>query len=197
MRWVVKLATGPAPECVGLYLPRAEDEEAFHVKLPVTIWRAATFRSQQLAFLAVEDAKKRGFPVESVAFEKTYPRSFTPEAKLEKKLMDSPRPTGKPAQDISIEGKVFPWRDNRPVYLQMPGSPLLYLPLFSDVDKLKALMDRVGTPFDKVKQVDDSHEFLASLAGAGDIQVILDPYFLPNGRVRFLSVQLEGATPSV
>lgn len=80
MRWVVGIGKGgPLVLKETLYLPRANDEESFRVRLPVAIWRAATFRTKRAAQEAVDAARARGFPIETVEFEKTYARSFRPE----------------------------------------------------------------------------------------------------------------------
>jgi len=107
---------------------------------------------------------------------------------------DAPRPTGKAPEAVTLTGKLFPWDGRQPVLLRMPGSPLLYLPLFSTEGQLHEVMQRAQVDYRSIKHVDDGDVFLHSLYGDNPgaletLAVILDPYFLPNGRVRFIQVQ--------
>ncbi len=112
--------------------------------------------------------------------------------------VDPPKPTGKPPKDMSFDdltGCLFPWDGLQPVFLAMPSSPHLYLPLFSTALKLRQLMAQAKTPFVSIKQVQDGKEFYGSireqkkLPNGAEVKVILDPYFLPNGRVRFVAFE--------
>lgn len=115
-------------------------------------------------------------------------------------MSDGPRPTGKPHESLNITGMLFPWNGLEPVLLMMPGSELLYLPLFSTPEQLNELMMQAKTPFVSIKKIDDGAEFLSGIydesPGAREnVRVILNPYFLPNGRVRFTQIQLPGTDP--
>jgi hypothetical protein len=53
-------------------------------------------------------------------------------------------------------------------------------------------MSRAGLTFDRIKRIDDGDEFLDSLPrehGGAELQVVLEPAFLPKGRVRVVLVQ--------
>lgn len=89
-----------------------------------------------------------------------------------------------------MTAKLIPWDGNQPVWLTMPGSPILYLPVFSTEYQLRETMSKAGVFFQSIKQIEDGPEFLQSVVDAKEqIAVIVDPYFLPNGRVRFTQIQ--------
>lgn len=117
--------------------------------------------------------------------------------------MTGPQRTDKPVEAIkadSLTGKIFPWADEQPVLLGMPGSDLLYLPCFSTEEALLALMGRTGSQGFTIKLIEDGNEFLNGILespGAGSVRVILDPYFLPNGHVRFVQVENLAATQTI
>lgn len=71
----------------------------------------------------------------------------------------------------------------------MPESQAAYLPCFSEEQALREMMNRIGTPVGKVQVIDDAEEFLRSVPmkcpGGEPLHVILDPWFTPEGRVRF------------
>lgn len=101
---------------------------------------------------------------------------------------EAPKRTGAPPKAVTLTGKLLPWSRDRPVLLSMPGSPLTYLPVFSEESELRAFMEQAKLPFVGIKKVDDGGEFIGSLTP--DLTVILDPYYLPNGRVRFQQIQV-------
>lgn len=100
---------------------------------------------------------------------------------------ERPRPTGKPAQPVTITGTCFPWSGEQPVLLTMPGSSLLYLPLFDDPQALETIMGHYGVPYASVKRVDDAQDFLDSVVQPG-LAVILNPRLTETGRLRFMQV---------
>lgn len=113
-----------------------------------------------------------------------------------------PKRTDKPETTVDLTDKLLPWREGQPVMLAMPGTDLMYLPLFSTEGQLRSLLERAGVPFESIKRVEDGWTFLHSFYvdnpwARKSIAVILDPYFLDNGRVRFVQVQLPGPLPSV
>lgn len=113
--------------------------------------------------------------------------------------IEGPKRTDKPPQGYSFDyltGKLFPWNKSteQPVLINMPGSPYFYLPLFSSKEKLEGMLAAGRIPFDSIKHIDDGREFLTSLTespGWTETKVILDPYFLENGRVRFTELMLN------
>lgn len=105
---------------------------------------------------------------------------------------DPPRALGTPAKPVSLMGNLIPWRDEQPVLLSMPGSSYFYIACFSTPEKLHEFMRQAGICYEKIKQVEDGAEFMKSLCedrDQDDVKIIVDPYFLPNGRVRFMQVQ--------
>jgi len=112
--------------------------------------------------------------------------------------VDPPKPTGKPATEVSLTGMLIPWStwspsaplgEDQPVLLNMPGSPSFYLPCFTTEDKLRQTMGRAKIEFQKIKRIDDGREFLASIEAQRGVVVIVDPHFLENGRVRFTEIR--------
>ena len=106
-----------------------------------------------------------------------------------------PHPIGTGSKSIDLTGALFPWEGEQPVFMRMPGSSYLYLPCFTEVDKLRLIMARIGVFSYSVKQIEDGPDFLTSfdVPGAEDIRVILDPHFLEDGKVRFTQVAKPGA----
>ena len=101
--------------------------------------------------------------------------------------MPEPHQVGTPLKSVSLTGTVFPWDGSQPHYLRMPESNYLYLPCFTDVDKLRDMMDRLHIQRYVIKQVDDGPEFLTSfdVPKAEHVRVILDPHFIGEGKIRF------------
>lgn len=99
----------------------------------------------------------------------------------------APRSTGKAPVDIDLAGQLTPFYDNgQPVLLNMPKSPHLYLPCFATADELRSAMGRAGVAFDRIKQIDDGPDFLASIPTS--IIVITGLRFTDGGLVRFHQV---------
>jgi hypothetical protein len=73
-----------------------------------------------------------------------------------------------------------------PVLLNMPGSEYDYIPVFTSEAKLRACLGQAGVSFDAVKQITDGPVFLDSLPS--DVVVIHDPWYTPEGKVRFKQV---------
>lgn len=111
--------------------------------------------------------------------------------------VEPPKPTGR-ATSISfpaLTGFVFPWDGGQPVLLRMPGSPHWYLPLFQSAADLETLMAQANVPFRSIKQVEDGSVFISTLLAQRDmgegqeLKIIINPYYLPNGRVRFTELK--------
>jgi hypothetical protein len=101
-------------------------------------------------------------------------------------MEEGPKPTGR-TLELEITGCVFPWEDGHPTYLQVPGSDLLYLPLFSYPDKIPDFMARAQIPYKELKQVMDGRDFASSFPR--NIKLMVDPYFTAEGRVRWSEVR--------
>jgi|SRR5208282_552853 len=98
----------------------------------------------------------------------------------------APTRTGKPLEELTLDDALIPWKNEQPVLLNMPGSPHEYLALFSSEEKLRELTARAKVEFDSIKQVQEQHEFLESIPQ--EVVVILDPWYTPEGKVRFKQV---------
>lgn len=101
--------------------------------------------------------------------------------------MEGPKSTGKPPTTMSLTGTVFPWQKGQPVLLGMPGTTKLFLACFSTADKLWAFMVQSGILFETIKLVQEEREFMSSFEGT-NIVIILNPWYTPEGRVRFTQV---------
>ena len=104
--------------------------------------------------------------------------------------MEPHRVEGTSEKSVSLTGTLFPWDGDQPHYFRMPGSNYLYLPCFTDADKLRDMMDRLHIQRYTIKQVNDGPDFLTSfdVLGAEHIKVIIDPHFIEGGKVRFTQV---------
>lgn len=107
----------------------------------------------------------------------------------------APCATGRLPEAIELTGKLIPWygmkahRTGQPALLSMPGSPSLYLPCFSTEEKLRIFLAEAKVPFESIKMIENGVEFLDGIRESPEpVEVILDPYFLPNGHVRFMQV---------
>lgn len=100
----------------------------------------------------------------------------------------APRVVG-PVKQTTLTGKVFPWINDRPVVLGMPGTNVRYLPCFTFIPDLHTIMERCQITGYVVKHIDDGPTFQGSLIssdGQGNpLHVILDPYFTPEGTIKF------------
>ena len=93
-------------------------------------------------------------------------------------------------KEVSLDGMLFPWDGEQPVFFRMPGSDFFYLACFSSKEHLFDFMKHVGCDYRSVKQIENGREFMSSFDGHHDrVKIILDPFYLPNGRVRFSEVR--------
>ena len=96
---------------------------------------------------------------------------------------------------MDLTGKIFAWAHGQPVFINMPGSSHLYLPLFDTREELEEVMTKAGAKWRSIKQVEDGAEFLSTLLqqknlGEGsELKIITNISHLPNGRVRFVEMK--------
>ena len=102
-------------------------------------------------------------------------------------MTHGPAATGKAPETVTLTGAVFPWDGEKPVYLSMPGSDLLYIACFHDVSGLEAVMSHFGIEYVSVKRVDDEADFIASVVDPR-VAVILNARVTETGRLRFMQV---------
>jgi hypothetical protein len=102
-----------------------------------------------------------------------------------------------PVHTFSITGYVMPWSNtnNMPIILAMTDDHRDFLPVFSSVDKLNAILNALQIQFDKIKKIDDDGEFLSSIprqiTPGIDLLIIVDPYYTDRGTVRFKRILRE------
>ena len=111
-------------------------------------------------------------------------------------MTHGPAATGKEPETVTLTGAVFPWDGEKPVYLSMPGSDLLYIACFHDVADLKSVMDHFGIEYASVKRIDDEKYFIASVIDLQlaqeinllQVAVILNARVTETGRLRFMQI---------
>jgi hypothetical protein len=95
---------------------------------------------------------------------------------------------------VNVTGYLLPWWQNQAVFLEMPDKMNIdkFLPLFTTRGGLVQLMRYIGVPFDQIKKIDDSGEFLDSIpshAPSGEkIHIIIDPHYVENNRIRYTEI---------
>lgn len=100
-----------------------------------------------------------------------------------------PVPTGNTDDDVQLKGAFLPWAGDGPVLLSVPGSDLFYLPAFSTMEKMTEVMTQIETPMQGFKVVEDVPELMGGLPA--DVRIAFNPYFTPEGKVRWLEVTPE------
>jgi hypothetical protein len=100
-----------------------------------------------------------------------------------------PKRTGKPLEQLSLNGYLIPWlHSGQPQLARMPGSAAFYLMCFSSPERLRSFMGEKRIHYDRIKQIDDGRDFVASIretAKITEIIIICDPWTTADGRVRF------------
>jgi len=113
-----------------------------------------------------------------------------------------PRPIdGAQIRSYDLTGHLFPWHQGTPALLTMPNSNDVFLPVFSTVEKLQALVRLVDLPIDAIKQIDNPIEFFKSMPAqfpnGTRLRVIIDPYRTDENHTRFSELLRGNDTPSV
>lgn len=90
-----------------------------------------------------------------------------------------------PVHSITPEGLA------EPCWLNLPGVPVMALPIFSSLSMLRrAVMELPDFDYTTVKQIDDGLEFVYALPRDGSIELIIDPYLTEEKNVRYKRVLL-------
>ena len=74
----------------------------------------------------------------------------------------------------------------QPVWLEQPGSPHLYLAVFSSKERIDIFLVDYPISYDKIIHIDDGLEFISSIPR--EYKIIIDPYKHTNGRMRYSEV---------
>lgn len=102
-----------------------------------------------------------------------------------------PVPTGKHSE-IDLSGMLFLWSHEQPVIARIVGEPRWCLPIFSTKETLDRAVRQFNLVYQSIKQIEDHHEFLASIReSARNLLVILDPR-QHGAKVRYMDVKYEG-----
>jgi hypothetical protein len=64
---------------------------------------------------------------------------------------------------MDITGYVFAFREGGPVLASMPGTPDLFILIFSTTEKLHQTMGDYALPYDQIKRIDRPREFMESV----------------------------------
>lgn len=64
--------------------------------------------------------------------------------------MIGPRRIGTPSRDIDITGYFMPCIDRKPIFVMLPGTTNVYLPIFSSETKLREMMILSKTSFETI-----------------------------------------------
>lgn len=102
--------------------------------------------------------------------------------------MFAPRPVSNEIKTFNITGHVFPWIDDGPCFIEMHGSDDWYLPVFSTADLLRAYMSAARIAYERIKQIQDQHEFLDSIPYRHmgiRIRIAVDCWVTPQQTTRF------------
>lgn len=117
-----------------------------------------------------------------------------------KDMKDGPRQISDRILDVDLTGYLIPGTGDGPVVLGMPGTTAQYLPIFSTLEKLQALLSEYAIDYVDVKTIDDTQEFLRTLPPTADVMIngklvetvelrlIVDPHKHENGLLRFTEV---------
>jgi hypothetical protein len=96
--------------------------------------------------------------------------------------MQPPRRINDKLQDIDINNYVFAWHNEQPVIITIIGSSTPCIPIFAEVEKLHKMLSGV-VEYTSIKQIDDMHEFIASVPPR--INIIYDLHKTNQGRLRY------------
>lgn len=97
-----------------------------------------------------------------------------------------------PAEGVQIDvtGLLLPCRGKKPVLLALRKSArpdgILYMPSFTNEERLDAFMAHVGIRWNNVRKVHDGALFLQSMESAFDVLLIVDPYIAEDQSMRYL-----------
>jgi hypothetical protein len=106
-----------------------------------------------------------------------------------RKFRPAPRRTERPPAVLDLTGMLLPWHAGQPSFIELPGKGdtfLIAVAIFSSVDKLEAAWKAIALPYDRIKQICDHWEFLASIPP--EVLVVIDPWITPEGNTRYMQV---------
>lgn len=104
---------------------------------------------------------------------------------------DAPRKVSDRRVDVVIDGYLTAFVNGRPFALAMPGTPDVFIAVFSTKEKLEALFRDYDLKYDSIKQIENGREFLDSVIA--HYRVAIDPYKHTNGRLRYVEPVSFGA----
>lgn len=94
-----------------------------------------------------------------------------------------PRQVGRAPIELDLHGMLLPWKGEQPVALQILGGNVA-VPLFTTPEKLEATLGAFGIPYERIREIDDSEGFIASMPP--EVEIIVDPWKTEDGKVRYL-----------
>lgn len=104
-----------------------------------------------------------------------------------------PRPISETPKRLDLHGYLIPWCNGQPHYQELDSTPDLFLPLYSDADKLWKM--HPGHDI-LIKKIDDVWEFIDNLPywlipGVQRLRVMIDAWITPQGTTRFAELQRD------
>jgi len=85
---------------------------------------------------------------------------------------------------LRLTGYVIGWSSRGPALLRSPDGSKRYLPVFSSADKLTDFATSSGWPPVDVKKISQGRDFIDLVPA--DIEIIVDPHFTAEGRLRYM-----------
>ena len=105
------------------------------------------------------------------------------------------RPTAE-VKFIETTGYLIPFETaDQPCLFHMPESDAHYLACFSTKEKLEAFTKAAAVKVHKIVQIQDHFEFYDSVVN--QVTVMVDPYVLENGHIRWTQLAKNGVLPPV
>lgn len=77
------------------------------------------------------------------------------------------------------------------VTIRVPGSAYSYLPCFTSVEKLRKFEEKIPLKYTTLKEVNETNweMFFEDIEAAGIVKIMLDPYFVTEGKVRWTEIK--------
>lgn len=106
----------------------------------------------------------------------------------------APRSVTEQLRAIDISGYLLPWNrsSNAPLYCVIAGSPDIFVPVFSTVEKLDTYFDAANIDYDSIKKIEEMNEFLSNFpyrfATGQRLRVIIDPWVNERNNTRFTEI---------
>ena len=102
-------------------------------------------------------------------------------------LVDGPKPTGRPEVLVSLTGGFIPYKEGRPLLLNVHGSESEFIPVFETAERLVSFLTSMDIHFDGVGEIKDTKSFLEDTKNLG-LHVLFNPWKTIDGTIRYMHV---------